>query len=104
MNLGFSFGAAPAQAVQSSSFVANESVQTPSNSRPQNQLLARTAALAAQIGGGAAFLAQYVSRTAILPSGGRNTSTFDEKRAKNIIRKLKVEATESSNDHQRPDK
>ncbi len=100
--MSFSSGAQAVQAMMA----FKENIEPPSV-KPQSELFARTAALASQIGGGSAFFREinvnryYVSRVAILPSNGRDDDTFDKKRAKNIIRKLKTERTEPSND-QRP--
>ena len=106
MSLGFSFGAQSPQAVQMSLVPTRENVETPAQ-KPQSELFARTAALASQIGGGSAFFREiyvnryFVSRVAILPSLGRDDDTFDKKRAKNIIRRLKTERSEFCNDQRR---
>lgn len=103
MNLGFSFSTAPVQPVLSSptpdAHVALEVLPNP--------LLARTAQVAAQIGATATFFSiintnrHFVARTAVLAPSATGDDTLEQKRTKNIIRKLKTEKAEPSND-QRP--
>jgi hypothetical protein len=101
MNLGFSSSTAPVQpalpqalAVQATQLAAYT-------------LLARIAAVAAQMGALNSFFGvintnrYFVSRMALVLPVGRDDDTFDQKKAKAIIRKLKTEKSEPSND-QRP--
>lgn len=102
MNLGFSFSTAPVQTALSPSVVAHDAPPA-----PVNPLIARTAHVAAQIGAAVTFFSiinvnrHFVARTAILAPSSTGDDTLEEKRTKNIIRKLKTEKTEPSND-QRP--
>ena len=104
MNLGFSFGTTPTQSVQASPQAQSEGMLARLD-KPQSRVLLATATIAAQVGVSSYFniLAshRYVSRMAILPSGRRDDDTFSKKRQKGIIRRLKVEASEASNDKPR---
>lgn len=107
MNLGFSFSTAPVQPVLSSPAMdAHAAPHTPAQAAP-NPLIARTAHVAAQIGAAATFFSiintnrHFVARTAVLAPSATGDDTLEQKRTKNIIRKLKTEKTEPSND-QRP--
>lgn len=103
MNLGFS---TPVHPTLSSPQVANEAFGAQVGSQA-NPLLARTAAVAIQTGVMNLFFGiintnrHFVSRMAILSPTAHDDDTFDKKQTKNIIRKLKTEKTEPSND-QRP--
>ncbi len=104
MSLGFSLGTRPVQAANALPAMANETVAASAN-----LLLAKTAAVAVQLGNISSFFTiintnrHFVARHAILTSASRDDETLDEKRTKNIVRKLQTEKTEPSND-QRPDK
>ncbi len=102
MNLGFSFSTAPIQAAAIAPHVEPKSNSLPTSS----QLFLNIAAIAAGAGAISSFFSQikanhYVARMAIPLSPSRDDDTFDQKRAKNLIRKIKTERTEPSND-QRP--
>ena len=102
MSLGFSLGATPVQPALAAEALAHDTA--PAHTNP---LLVKTAALAAQIGVTVSFFTiintnrHFVARTALFSSSSRDDDTVDQKRTKNIIRKLKTEKSEPSND-QRP--
>jgi len=93
MNLGFSMGASPIQAQAASPALATQGTAL----RPEQ--VARAAVIAALLG--AASSQVSAARVVIRPPTKNEADTFDNKRKQEIIRKLKTEKTEPSND-QRP--
>lgn len=93
MNLGFSSPVHPA--------LSSPKVATEAFGARVNPLLARTVFVADVFFGVIGVNRHYVARMAVLTPSSRDDDTLDKKRAKNIIRKLKTEKTEPSND-QRP--
>src|SRR5438309_421730 len=108
MSLGSSSSPMPILPIQCSMQAVSEAMlarpEKPQSLAKDFELLARTAAIALQVGVGSSFFREintnryFVSRFAILPTGSRDDDTFDKKRAKKIIRDLKVQATETSNE------
>ncbi len=96
MNLGFSMGASPIQTQITSPQHSNQMLQM----RP-DQLLARTALIAMQLGASTSFFSQVTLARIVIRAPSKNEETRDQKKAKDLIRKIKTEKTEPSND-QRP--
>lgn len=108
MSLGSSSTPMSTQPVQISMQAVSEAMlarpEKPQSLAKDFELLARTAAIALQIGTGSSFFREintnryFVSRFAFLSISSRDDDTFDKKRAKKIIRDLKAQAVEASNE------
>lgn len=111
MGLGFSFGTSSSAPVQQMMPLAAIEAMLAKAEKPQSlakdfELIARTAAVASQLGANTFFRdintnRYVVSRGAILAIFSRGADSFEEKRAKKIIRDLKVESSEASSDKPR---
>lgn len=110
MGLGFSFGASSSAPLLASPVVASEAMMAKAE-KPQSlakdfELMARTAAVASQLGASSFFREintnrHFVSRSALFATFFGKQESFEEKRAKKIIRDLKPEAAEASTDKPR---
>lgn len=110
MGLGFSFSASSSAPLLASPIVASEAMLAKAD-KPQSlakdfELVARTAAVASQLGTSAFFREintnrYFVSRTALFATFFPREESFAEKRTRKIIRDLKVEASEASTDKPR---
>jgi hypothetical protein len=103
MGLGFSFGPAPIRSSpqEASNAMLNQATK-PQSVAKDFELSARMAAITAQLGS-SSFFGQlntnrhFTSRMALFSSIARDDDTFEKKVKRGVIRKLKTEKSEASN-------